>query len=72
MALRTKVLEHLEQNPLDFFTLTQKLGIGTGELAEELDNLLKAGYITKTNDHFCLTDRGKEYLKVEKSGTSCK
>jgi len=70
MALRTRVLEYLEKKPLDFFALSKKLeNIGVSELANELNNLLKAGYITKKNDLFHLTDRAREYLKVERSGT---
>ena len=69
MALRTKVLECLEQKSLDFFTLSRNLDISMRELSNELNNLLKAGYITKKNDLFHLTDRAREYLKVERSGT---
>jgi len=69
MALRTKVLEYLQRNPSDFITLSRNLDIAMNELAEELNNLLEAGYVTKTNDVFHLTDRAREYLKVEESGT---
>jgi len=69
MALRTKILEYLEEKPSDFLTLNRNLDIGIDEMAKELNNLLNAGYVTKTNNIFYLTDRGREYLKVEKSGT---
>ncbi|HIE18191.1 TPA: hypothetical protein EYP75_00540 [Candidatus Bathyarchaeota archaeon] len=67
MALRTKVLKYLEKKPSDFLTLTKELDIHGDEVANELNNLLKAGYITKRNSNFYLTDRGREYLKVEES-----
>jgi len=69
MSLRTKVIEYLEKKPSDFITLSRNLKIDMEELANELNNLLNAGYVTKTNDIFYLTERGREYLKVEKSGT---
>jgi len=69
MALRTRVLEYLERKPSDFLTLSKELDIDISSLAKELDVLLKAGYVTKTDNLFRLTDRGREYLKVEKSGT---
>ena len=67
MALRTKLLEYLERKPSDFFTLQKILDIRSDRLANELDNLLKAGYVTKSNAVFHLTDRGREYLKVERA-----
>lgn len=69
MALRTKVLEYLERKPSDFFTLQRNLDFRSDNLANELNNLLNAGYVTKMNDLFYLTDRGREYLKVERSET---
>jgi len=69
MALRTRVLEYLERKHSDFLTLSKELNIDISSLAKELDVLLKAGYVTKTDNLFRLTDRGREYLKVEKSGT---
>ena len=69
MALRTKVLEYLERKPSDFFTLQKNLDFRSDKLANELNNLLNAGYVTKTNGLFCLTDRGREYLKVERAET---
>ncbi len=63
------MLEYLERNPSDFITLRRRLDIETSKLANELNNLLNAGYVMKTNNIFYLTDRGKEYLKIEKSGT---
>ena len=66
MALRTKVLEYLERNPSDFFTLEKNLDFRSDSLANELNNLLNAGYVTKINGLFYLTDRGREYLKVER------
>jgi len=67
MALRTKLLECLEQKPSDFLALQKILDIRSDRLATELDNLLKAGYVTKSNTVFHLTDRGSEYLKVERA-----
>ena len=67
MALRTKLLECLEREPSDFFALQKILDIRSDRLASELDNLLKAGYVTKRNAVFYLTDRGREYLKVERA-----
>jgi predicted transcriptional regulator len=67
MALRTKLLECLERRPSDFFTLQKILGTRSDRLANELDNSLKAGYVTKSNTVFHLTDRGREYLKVERA-----
>jgi len=66
MTLRTKVLESLEGEPSDFFTLLKKLDGRPDSLANELYNLLYAGYVTKTNNVFQLADRGREYLKVER------
>ncbi len=66
MAFRTKVLESLEGEPSDFFTLLKKLDGRPDTLANELYNLLNAGYVTKTNNVFHLADRGREYLKVER------
>jgi predicted transcriptional regulator len=67
MALRTKVLEYLEQSSSDLFTLQKDLDLGLDRLANELRNLLNAGYITKANDLFYLSDRGREYLRAERS-----
>jgi len=67
MALRTKVLEYLEQSPSDLFTLQKNLDLRLDRLANELSNLLNAGYITKANDLFYLSDRGREYLRAERS-----
>ena len=69
MALRTKVLEYLERKHSDFFTLQRDLDFRSDKLANELNNSLNAGYVTKMNDLFYLTDRGREYLKVERSET---
>jgi len=69
MALRTKILEYLKRKPSDFLTLNKDLDIVTSELADEINNLVKAGYITRKNDLFYITDRAKEYLKVEESET---
>ena len=69
MALRTNVLEHLERKSSDFLILVRDLDADMNRLANELIKLLKAGYVTKTNGLFCITDRGREYLKVEKSET---
>jgi len=66
-ALRTRVLESLEREPSDFFTLLKKLDDRPDTLANELYNLLNAGYVTKTNSIFHLADRGREYLEVERS-----
>jgi len=66
MALRTKVLESLEKEPSDFFTLLKKLDGKPDTLANELYNLLNAGYVVKRDNVFHLADRGKEYLKVER------
>ena len=67
--MRTKVLEYLERKPSDFFALQRDLDFRSDKLANELNNLLNAGYVTKMNDLFYLTDRGREYLKVERSET---
>ena len=67
MLLRAKVLEYLEQNHLDFFALKKNFDVRLDNLASELNYLLEAGYVTKTNDLFILTDRGREYLKVERA-----
>ena len=69
MALRTRVLKYLGKKPSNFLTLSRNLDVEMNELANELNNLLNAGYITKTNDIFYLTERGREYLKVEKPST---
>jgi len=69
MELRAKVLKYLERNPSDFITLSRNLDIETNELADEINNLLKAGYLTKANEVFHLTDRAREYLKIEESET---
>ena len=67
MALRTKVLKYLEKKPTDFITLSEDLDVYGDAIASELNNLLKAGYITKKNGILYLTNRGREYLKVEES-----
>lgn len=67
MSLRTKVLKYLEKNPSDFFALAREFRVTGDEIARELNNLLNAGYVTKENGDFYLTDRGREYLKVEES-----
>jgi len=67
MALRTKLLECLERKLSDFFTLQKILDMRSDRLANDLDNLLKADYVTKSNTVFHLTDRGREYLKVERA-----
>jgi len=69
MALRAKVLKHLERKASDFYTLVRDLDADVTILARELNNLLNAGYVTKIDDLFYLTDRGREYLKVEESDT---
>ncbi len=66
MALRTRVLEYLEREPSDFPALLRDLGSRTDMLAAELYNLLQAGYIIRRADLYYLTDRGREYLKVER------
>ena len=66
MALRTRVLEYLEREPSDFPTLLRDLGSRPDILAAELYNLLQAGYIMRSADLYYLTDRGREYLKVER------
>jgi len=68
-ASRTRVLESLEKEPSDFYTLLKKLDGKPDTLANELYNLLNAGYVTKTNNVFHLADRGREYLKVERGET---
>ena len=67
MDLRKIVLTQLEQDSTDVLTLRRKLNVGLTELSNELNTLLQAGYIIKTEDIFHLTERGKQYLKVEKS-----
>ena len=66
MDLRKIVLTQLEQDSTDGLTLRRKLNVDLNELANELNTLLKAGYIIKTEDRFHLTERGRQYLKVEK------
>lgn len=66
MALRTRVLEYLEREPANFSTLLKDLGSRPDILAAELYNLLQAGYIIRSTDLYYLTDRGREYLKVER------
>jgi predicted transcriptional regulator len=63
--LRTITLKRLEQAPLDVFALREDLNVDFDQLAKELSILLEAGYILKTNSLFYLTDRGRQYLKVE-------
>jgi predicted transcriptional regulator len=63
--LRTMVLKRLEQEPLDVFALREDLNVDFDRLAKELSILLEADYISKTNSLFCLTDRGRQYLKDE-------
>ena len=70
MELRKIVLTQLEQGWMDVLTLHSKLSVDLVELANELDILLKAGYITKTDDSFHLTERGRQYLEVEKKSGS--
>jgi len=69
MALRTRVLEYLEKKPSDFLTLSRNLDVEMNKLANELNNLLNAGYVTKANNVFYLTERGREYLEVEEPST---
>ena len=66
MALRTRVLEYLERKPSDFATLLRDMDSRTDLLAAELYSLLQAGYVKRSVDLYYLTDRGKEYLKVER------
>jgi DNA-binding HxlR family transcriptional regulator len=66
MALRTRVLEYLEREPSDFPTLLRDLGSMTDLLAAELYSLLQAGYVIRSVDLYYLTDRGREYLKIER------
>ena len=66
MALRTEVLECLEREPSDFHTLLKDLDSRPDILARELYNLLQASYITRSADLYYLTDRGREYLKIER------
>jgi hypothetical protein len=46
--------------------LLRDLDSRTDSLAAELYSLLKAGYVTRSVDLYYLTDRGREYLKVER------
>jgi len=69
MALRTRVLKYLGKKPSDFLTLSRNLDVEMSELASELNNLLNAGYVTKANNVFYLTERGREYLEVEEPST---
>jgi predicted transcriptional regulator len=66
MDLRKIVLKQLEQDSTDVLTLRRKLNVDLIELSNELNTLLKADYIIKTDDRFQLTERGRQYLKVEK------
>jgi predicted transcriptional regulator len=68
MALRAKVLRYIERKPSDFPTLLNDLDFRLDILARELSNLLQAGYITMRKDIYYLTDRGRQYLKIEKGG----
>lgn len=74
MDLRKIVLTQLEQGSVDVWTLHKtlhkKLNVDFVELANELNILLEAGYITKTDDSFHLTERGRQYLDVEKKSGS--
>jgi predicted transcriptional regulator len=63
--LRTMVLKRLEQDHLDVLALRKDLDVGLDRLAKELATLLEAGYIEKIDRFFYLTDRGRQYLKVE-------
>lgn len=64
--LRTLVLKRLERDPMNVFALCKDLEVDFHTLAKELDMLLKTGYIEKIDHFFYLTDRGREYLKVER------
>ena len=66
MALRTRMLEYLEREPSDFPTLLRDLDSRPDIMATELYNLLQAGYIIRSADLHYLTDRGREYLRVER------
>jgi predicted transcriptional regulator len=68
--LRKIVLKQLEQGSVDVLTLRKKLIVDFIELVNELDLLLEAGYVTKTDDSFYLTERGRQYLEVEKKSGS--
>jgi len=63
------MLEYLERKPSDFFALQKNFDFRSDKLANELNNLLNGGYVTKMNGIFSLTDRGREYLKVERGET---
>ena len=66
MALGTRMLEYLEREPSDFLPLLGDPGSRPDILATELYNLLQAGYIIRSADLHYLTDRGREYLRVER------
>ncbi len=66
MALRSRALEYLGREPSDFLPLLGDPGSRPDILATELCNLLQAGYIMRSADLHYLTDRGREYLKVER------
>jgi len=70
MDLRKIVLTQLEQGSVDVLTLHKKLNVDFTELVNELNILLEAGYVTKTDDSFHLTERGRQYLEVEKKSGS--
>ena len=65
MDLRKIVLTQLEKDSMDALALHRKLSVDLTELANELNILLKAGYIIKTDDSFYLTERGRQYLEIE-------
>ncbi len=69
MDLRKLVLTQLEQES-DAFTLNKKLNVDFLELAKELNILVEVGYIIRTEGHFYLTERGRQYLEVEKKSRS--
>ena len=70
MDLRKMVLTQLEQGSVDVWTLHKKLNVDFVELANELNILREAGYITKTDDSYHLTERGRQHLEVEKKSGS--
>jgi predicted transcriptional regulator len=64
------VLTQLEQGPVDAFTLNKKLNVDFLVLAKELKIMIEVGYIIETKGSFYLTERGRQYLEVEKKSRS--
>jgi hypothetical protein len=69
---RTRILEYLDISPMDFFTLHNKMKSTTAadKLGFELEGLLRGGYIARLEIIYVLTDRGREYMKVERARSS--